>query len=152
MCLSAKLVYVLTCLRASMVYVPTCLRDNVPKVCQFLIFMCQRANKRVIRLASVSIWRANVPNGVPIFQLGVLNFHTFPLQNAKGNFYTLLLYKIFYIILDIIIIHPIGICIIHKSCIVLHFYASYHIKEKCVEILFLFLLLFFSLFRNENIK
>ena len=41
------------------------------------------------------IWYANVPNGVPIFHFGVPNFYTFLLRNAKGNFYTLLLYKKF---------------------------------------------------------
>ena len=42
----AYVVYVSTCLRASMVY--------VPKACQLLIFLCQRANKR-----------ASMPYGVP---------------------------------------------------------------------------------------
>ena len=47
--LRAKRAYMPTCLRASVVYVPTC---------QLLIFTCQRANKR-----------ANVPYGVPMFQV-----------------------------------------------------------------------------------
>ena len=42
--------------------------------------------------------RADVPTGVPTFR-------TLLLQNAKGNFYTFLLYKKFYIILNIIVIH-----------------------------------------------
>ena len=68
--------------------------------------------------------------GVPIFQLGVANvpkvmpFQTVLLQNAKGNFHTLLLYKKFYILLDIIAIHTICICIVHKNYVVLHFYTS----------------------------
>ena len=41
-------------------------RANVPKACQLLIFTRQRVNKR-----ANAIRRANVPNGVPIFQLGV---------------------------------------------------------------------------------
>ena len=75
-------------------------RANVPKACQLLIFTSQRVNKRAnaIRRANVLIWRANVPKGVPIFQ-------TFLLRNAKWNFYTLLLYRKFYILLDIIVIH-----------------------------------------------
>ena len=49
---------------------------------------CQRAKRR----ANFSTWRANVPRSVPIFQ-------TCFLQNTKRNFYSLLLYKKFYIIL-----------------------------------------------------
>ena len=36
----------------------------------------------------------------------------------------LFLYKKFYIILDIIVISIIRICIVHKKCIILHFYTS----------------------------
>ena len=36
----------------------------------------------------------------------------------------LFLYKKFYIILDIIVISIICICIVHKKCIILHFYTS----------------------------
>ena len=43
-----------------------------------------------------STWRANVPKSMPIFQ-------TFFLRNAKGNLH-ILLYKKFYIILDIILV------------------------------------------------
>ena len=100
-----------TCLPASVVYVPTCLRANVPKACQVLIFTCKRAKnvstchkacqcfnlacQHDKRRANFSTWHANVPKSVPIFQ-------TFLSRNAKGNFYTLLLYKNFYNILDII--------------------------------------------------
>ena len=42
------------------------------------------------------------------------------------------------------------ICIVHKNCVILHFYTSCHIKAKCVE--FCLLKLFCSLFRNKNIK
>ena len=106
----------------------------------------------------VSFLRANGIYDVPIFQLGVPIWHTacliyqlgvpmcqkhanfpiFLLQNAKGNFNTLFLHKKFYIILDII-------GYIYKNCIILHFYTSCHIKEKCVE-LFLFYYLFFFFF------
>ena len=40
------------------------------------------------------------------------------------------------------------ICIVHKNCIVLHFYTSCHIKEKRWKFCFFFC----SLVRNENIK
>ena len=103
---------------------PTCLPANVPKMCQLLIFMYQRA----IICANFSSWCANVAKNVPIFQ-------TFLLRNVKGNFYTLLLYNKFYIILDIILIHIRCICIIHINCIILYF-----------------LKLFCSLVKKENIK
>ena len=115
---------------------------NLPtyhKAYQFFNLACQRAKQR----ANFSTWRANVPKRVPIFQ-------TFLLPNAKGNLYTLLLYKKFYIILDIKLISILCICIVHKNCIILHFYTSCHIKEKCVE--FLLFETFYSLVGNENIK
>ena len=103
---------------------------------------CQCAKWRV----KFWTWRTNVPKGVPIFQ-------TFLLRNAKGNFYTLSLYKKLYILLDIIVVH--------KIRIILNFYASCHITETCVEsfffiitiiLFFLFFHLFCSLVRNENTK
>ena len=87
------------------------------KTCQCFNLACQR-----------------VPKRVSIFQ-------TFLLQYAKGNFYSLLLYKKLYILLDIIVIHTICISIVQKSCIILHFYTSCHIKENCVEFFFYY---FFS--------
>ena len=42
--------------------------------------------------------------------------------------------------------------IVHKSCIILNFYTSCHIKENCVEFFFFFFFLFCSLVRNENGK
>ena len=88
---------------------------------------CQSAKQR----ANFSTWRAKVPKGVPIFL-------TLILRNAKGNFYTLLLYKKFYIILDIIVIHVICKSVVHKNCIILHFYTSCHF--------------YISILRNENIN
>ena len=63
-------------------HVPTC-----HKAWQCFNLACQRAKRR----ANFSTRRANVPKSMPIFQ-------TFLLRNAKGNFYTLLLYKKFYIV------------------------------------------------------
>ena len=113
-----------TCQRAKSVsnsyfYLSTC-----HKAGQCFNLACQRAK----RCATFSTWRANVPKSVPVFQ-------TFLLRNAKGNFYTLLLYKKFYIILDIILIHIMCVCIVHINCIILYF-----------------LKLFCSLDRNGNIK
>ena len=117
------------CLRVNVVYVSTYFRASVVYVL-FGVPACQCA----IRRANVLTWRANVPKRVSIFQ-------TFLLQYAKGNFYTLLLYKKLYILLDLIVIHIICISIVHKSCIILHFYTSCHIKENCVEFFFYY---FFS--------
>ena len=90
-CVPAWLTYQRACVPAWF----TCQRALVP------IFTCERA----IRQANISIWHANVPNGVPFLQFGVPTwaksvpvFQTFILRNAKGNFYTLLLYKKFYIV------------------------------------------------------
>ena len=57
-------------LRATMLACQHGLRANLPKAYQLLIFTCQRT----IRHAIVSSWRAKVPNGVPIFQLGLPNW------------------------------------------------------------------------------
>ena len=59
--------------------VPTCYTTS-----QCFNLACQRAK----RLANFSVWCANVPKGMPVFQI-------FPLQNAKENFCTLSLYKKF---------------------------------------------------------
>ena len=134
-CLRANVVHVTTYFCASVLYLPTCLRTNVSKACH-----C------ALRCASVSIWRAKVPKGKPIFQ------RFFILRNAKGKFYNLLLCKKFCIILDIIVIHMICICIKHINCIILHFYTSCHIKEKWVEFFFFLFFSFCSLVRNKNVK
>ena len=131
--------------------VPTCqthanflfLSVNVPinvmtcKRCANVANVVKLACQRAKQCANFSFWHANVPKGLP-------NFQTFFLRNAKGSFYTLLLYKKFYIILDIIVMHVIYICIIHKHFIILHFYTSCHIKEKRAEFLFFETFLFSS--------
>ena len=103
------------------------------KAWQFFNLACQRAKWR----ANFSFWRVRVLKSVPVFQ-------TFFLEGAKGNFNTLFLYKKFYIILDIIVIHMICICIVYKNCIIPHLYNSCHIKEKCAEFLFWFLYVTFN--------
>ena len=98
--------------------------------------------KCVMRSCAPTWLRANV--------VYMPNFQPFLLQNVKGNLYTLLLYKKFYIILDIIVTLIICICIVHKNCVIIHFYASCRIKAKGVE--FCLLKIFCSLIRNKNIK
>ena len=56
------------------------LHANVPKVCQLLIFICQRSNKH-----------ANVPNSMPIFQLGMLVCKTY----VNVSYIEIVLYFIF---------------------------------------------------------
>ena len=112
----------------------------MPKACQLLIFTwpinvptCQMA-------CQFPFWHANVPKGVPIFQ-------TFFLQNAKGNFYNLLLHEKVYIILDIIVMHMIVYVSYIKTA--LYFISILHvILKKSVE----FSKLFCSLDENENTK
>ena len=68
--------------------VPTC-----HTTCHFFFNLVFQQDKWC---ASFSTWHANVPKDMPSFQIVLL-------QNAKGNFYTLLLYKKLYILLDIIV-------------------------------------------------
>ena len=102
-------------MRAKVFYVPTCQHAKRLSTSHFFVPACQSC-------ASFSTWRADLPIGVPIFHFwranvptGMQIFQTFLLQNAKGNFYTLLWYEKFYIILDIIIIHVICVSIVHKN-------------------------------------
>ena len=53
------------------------------------------------------------------------------------------------IILDIIVIHIVFRCIVHKDCIILNFYISCHIKEKWVEFFFFIIFFFFALFSEK---
>ena len=60
-------------IHASVVYLPTC-----QKHANFSFFTCQRANKRANvpmgqKYANFSTWRANLPKGVPFFQLRLPN-------------------------------------------------------------------------------
>ena len=55
--------------------------------------------------ANFSFWHADLPKGMP-------NFQTYLLQNAKGNFYTLLLYKKFYVKLNLIVYYVLFIKIV----------------------------------------
>ena len=132
-----------TCPRAIMsINVPTCQRcanystwrAYVPIAWQFLNLACQRAKWHV----SFSFWCANMSKGV-------FNFQTFLLRNAKGNFYTLLLYKKFYIILDIIVIDMINIYEWYIK-IVLYFISILHVilKKNVRNFCFFETFLFFS--------
>ena len=115
-------------------YVPAC-----HTACQCFNLACQRDKWR----ANISTWRANVPKGVPIFQV-------FLLRNAKWNFYTLSLYRKFYILLDIIVVNIIRICVVNKN--LLYFTSVLHvILKKSVRNFFFFLVIVFffcSLVRN----
>ena len=94
-----------------------------------------------MRCVSDSTWRANMTEGVQIFQAILL-------RNAEGNFYTLLLYES---ILHYTWYHSytyhMCICMVHKNCIILHSYISSHIKEKWG--IFLFMFFSFLLFHQK---
>ena len=102
------------------------------------------------RHVSYSTWYINVLNGMPIFHFGVPRCQK-ACQNFKYSSYEMLreismlyYYIKFYIILDIIILHMISVCIVHKNCIMLHVYTSCHIKEKRVDFPFFETFWFFS--------
>ena len=126
---------------ANVVYFPTCLRASVVHVST-----CQKRANFSFEGANVSI---NVPTCYPACQC----FNS-ACQRAIwcANFYTLLLYKKSYILLDIKVLNIICICIVNKNCIILYFYTSCHIKEKCGILLFYYFFLFSSLVRSYNIK
>ena len=124
------------CLRAnvlplydSMVYVPTCLRTRV-----IYVPMCLHAN--------FSFLCVNVPINLPMCQTAC-QCQTFLLRNAERNFYALLLYKKFLIILDTIVMQIIYICAVHKNCIMLT--SILPVVSKSVEF-FSFFLFYFSFF------
>ena len=100
------------------------MRANMPNACKLLILMCQCAKKhvKVPQLCQFFNLVCQCVESVPIFKLdmvtcqttcqffilasqnipkGIWIFQTFLLQNVERNFNTLLLYKNFYIILDI---------------------------------------------------
>ena len=152
---------VLACQRGLCANVPVCQRaKSVPISCLY-VPKCQKTYQHAIRRANVSIWCANVPNRVPIFQRvpkGVPTSQTLLLRNAKGNFHTLLLYKKFYIILNIIVIsyvyhsYIIVISYVYVSYvkIVLYFISILHVILKKNVWNFSFLLFFpYLLFRDD---
>ena len=122
----------------------TCQRPCVPAW-----FTCQRVCVPTCqKRANFSVLRASVPINVPTCHKACQFFkHSSYEMLRGGGFYTLSSYKKFCIILDIIVIH-ICICIVHKNCVILHFYTSCHIKEKCVK--FLLFESFLILVTNET--
>ena len=138
-CLHSNVFYVPAYQLISVINVPTCLR------------------------VSVSFLRAKVPNGVPMFQLGVCqtacqffnlgcqrarrraDFLNIPLNETREISILHYYIKKFYIILDIICI-----CIVHRNCIILiSILMSY--QRKVWNFSFSFFL-FCSLVRIENMK
>ena len=110
------------------------------------VLACQRAKS----VSTSHFLPASVLSGLSIFQIGVPTCLR-ACQFFKHSSYEMIreisiLYcyiEKFYIIPDTIVIH--------KNYLVLHFYTSCHIKEKCVEFFF-FVIFFSSLVRNGNIK
>ena len=106
----------------------TCKRACVPA--WFTTNMSARANGPKAYKAIIFTWQYDnkcAYGKVPIFQ-------TLLLRNASRNFYTSLSKEKYYIILDFIVIHISIWYVEYKNKIRLYFYASYHIKEECVEL------------------
>ena len=101
-------------------------RINIPKVCQFSNLTCERAKRR----ANFSFWHANLPNSVPVF---LYSFYEI-LREISILYYYI---KKSYIILDIIIIHMICVCIVHKKCIILHSILQVILKKGVRHFCFL---------------
>ena len=142
------MIYVPPCLRANMSYMPTSLCADVSMRPNFSLCTNMPINVPMCHTTCHCAIK-----GMTIFQLGVSTCKK-KCQFFKHSSYEMLrksLYYYYYItnltLYLIIVIHIICICIIRKNCIMLHFYASFHIKEKCVEFLFLI-----NFSRNENIK
>ena len=112
------------CLRGSGVYVLACrcgLRTNLPT--------CQKCANFSLCI-NVLI---NVPHGMLMFQLDV------PTCQKACQFFKYFSYEMLrkISVREIsILYYIICICIVHENCIILHFYASCHIKEKCLECFF----------------
>ena len=136
-----------TCQRANVPNVPntyqllifTCQCANVPKVCQLfnLACQCQKTCQFFILACHRAKRRANFSNILLT-------------KCAKGNFHTLLLYKKFYIILAIIVIHM--MCNVSHIKIVLYFISILHVILKKRVRNFCFLKLFCSSVKNQNTK
>ena len=111
------------CLCANVAHAPKCWRATVP-ACQ-----CSKS------VPTYYFYVSACHTGSQCFNLacqGAKRDANFP-NIAEGTFYTLLLHKKFYILLDTIVIHTICICMVHKNRIILHFYTSCHVKEKRVD-------------------
>ena len=120
--------------------VPACQRAKSVPVSHFYVSRCQWMCQRAIRRANVLAWRANVPNGVPIFQLGL------PTCQKACQFFRHSSYEMLseiQILHFIIVIHVICICIVNKNFIlthsILHDFLSYYI----VWDFFFFIIFFF---------
>ena len=158
--LTCSFAYVLACSCAR----PAChacvefAKSSAMRACLTTWFTCQRACVLMFhKRANFSFLRVNVPINGTTFKLGVSTCQK-ACQFFKHSSYEILreisikilLYKKFHIIPDIIVIYIIYIYIyiyiVHKNCITLYFYTSYHIKEKCMKFFFfLFLFFFFAL-------
>ena len=106
--------------------------------------MCQK-------LANFSPWRANLPNGVSIFHFGMPMCQK-ACQIFKHSSYEILMeisipyYYIKHATLYLIsYLYIRYICMVHKNCIISHFYTLCHIKGKCAEFLFFGTFLFANL-------
>ena len=144
----------LTSLRATVVYVPACF---YVRVFTYQVSACQIAKSMPVSHFYLSTCQCAM--GVLIFKLSMPtckkacntfkhSYYKMVRKNSINN----LLYRKFHLILNIIVMHMVCICIVHKNCIILHFYTSCYIIEKSVEFIFLWFFSFCFLVTNENIK
>ena len=110
--------------------VPTwsmCQRAGVPAWLRAKVLACQRGIcANVPKACQLPLFYANVPINMPAYHKACQFFKHSSYEIVKGNFYTLLHIKNFYIIIDIIVIHIKCICLLDKNCIILHFFTSCH--------------------------
>ena len=104
-------------------------------------FFCQRT----IRCSNASIWCSNVLNGMPTFQLGVPTCQR-GCKFFKHSSYQMLreIDVLYFYVKNYPLCLILYLYIPCANCIILHFYTSCHIKEKCVELLFFETFLVFS--------
>ena len=114
---------------------PPFLRANAPRVCQLIIFTCQRA----IRGPSALTWRAKVPKGMPIFQtlLRELSILYYYIKNST-----------FYLILQLYIPYV----YVWYIKIVLYFISILHVMLKKSVWIFNFFLIFLFFALQFEIK
>ena len=114
---------------------PPFLRANAPRVCQLIIFTCQRA----IRGPSALTWRAKVPKGMPIFQtlLRELSILYYYIKNST-----------FYLILQLYIPYV----YVWYIKIVLYFISILHVMLKKSVWIFNFFKFFYFLLFSLKLK
>ena len=122
------------CLRANVLYVRGSLHTNVSAgkcaksvpISHFYLSTYQCA-------MGVLIFKLSMPTCKKACNSFKHSYYKMVRKNSINN----LLYKKFHLILNIIVMHMVCTCVLHKNCIILHFYTSHYIIEKSVKFIFL---------------